>query len=340
VGRKPGDLVITEVMADPEGTDTGKEWIEVFNTLGTPLDLKGIVVSFKDTDGSGLKSHTIRAGTVPARGYLAMGDIRSGPNPPWIGYSYGDGLGALGNARGVITLRCGTTTLDEFIYTVPAKTNRSRMLDGKLTPDATTNDTESNWCDTPVGNVYFGTSAGTPGAANVECVPEATAGTCVDNGTVRPIIVPQPGDLVITEVMARPAAASSTTGEWFEVLARADVDLNDLTIATSTSRSRIAAENCLRVNAGEYALLARSADSFVNGGLPPPLALYNVSFADTTNQRIGLWRGDAGIDEVALYPSKPGKAWQLDPTKLDPVSNDNPDNFCEAPRRWNPSPRP
>lgn len=333
-GRKAGDLVITEVMADPDGTDTGKEWIEVFNTLGTPLDLKGMVLSYKDTDGSGLKSHTIRAGTVPARGYFAMGDIRSGPNPAWIGYSYADGLGALGNARGVITVRCGTTTIDEFTYTVAAKTNRSRMLDGKLQPDATTNDTETNWCDTPAGNVFFGTSAGTPGQPNVECVPEATTGTCVDNGTIRPITAPQPGDLVITEVMASPAASSDTTGEWFEVLARAPVDLNDLSIITSTSDDKITSGDCLRVNSGEYALLARSADSFVNGGLPPPIALYGVSFADSTNQRIGLYRGDAGIDEIALYPSSSGRAWQLDPTKLDPASNDNPDNFCKAQFKW------
>ncbi|MEW6430859.1 MAG: lamin tail domain-containing protein [Myxococcota bacterium] len=336
VGRKAGDLVITEVMADPEGTDTGKEWIEVFNTLGTPLDLKGIVISYKDTDGSGLKSHTIRAGTVPARSYFALGDIRSGPNPAWIGYSYADGLGALGNARGVITLRCGMTTLDEFTYTVAAKANRSRMLDGANEPNASANDSETAWCDTPVGNVYFGTSAGTPGQPNPVCVPEAMTGTCLDNGTVRPLTAPQPGDLVITEVMANPVAASDTTGEWFEVLARASVDLNDLTIATSTSAHKITSGNCLRLNAGEYGLLARSADSFVNGGLPPPLALYNVSFADTTNQRIGLWRGDAGIDEIALLPSRPGRAQQLDPLKLDPGSNDVPENFCDAPTRWNP----
>lgn len=336
VGRKAGDLVITEVMADPEGTDTGKEWIEVFNTLGTPLDLKGIVISYKDTDGSGLKSHTIRAGTVPARSYFAMGDIRSGPNPAWVGYSYADDLGSLGNARGVITVRCGMTTLDEMTYTLAAKANRSRMLNGANEPNDQTNDAESAWCDTPAGNVYFGTSAGTPGQPNPMCTPEAMTGTCVDNGTVRPITVPMPGDLVITEVMANPGASSDTTGEWFEVLARAPVDLNDLTITTSTSDDTITAMECLRVDPGEYALLARSADSFVNGDLPPPKALYSVSFADSTNQRIGLFRGDAGIDEVALYPSTSGRAWQLDPLKLDPGSNDNPDNFCKAPNRWNP----
>jgi len=336
VGRKAGDLVITEVMADPEGTDTGKEWIEVFNALGTPLELKGMVITYKDTDGSGLKSHTIRSGTVPARSYFTLGDVRSGPNPAWINYSYADGLGALGNARGVVTVKCGSTVLDEMQWTLAAKTNRSRMLNGVNEPNAQTNDAESSWCDTPSGNVYFGTSAGTPGAANPACTPEATTGTCVDNGTVRPITAPQPGDLVITEVMANPSTASDTTGEWFEVLARADVDLNDLTLSNNTTATKIISQACLRVNANEYALLARSADTFVNGDLPPPLATYSLAFADTTNQRIALSRGDAGIDAISLYPSVAGKAWQLDPLKLDPVSNDSPDNFCRAPLRWNP----
>src|SRR4051812_24255418 len=74
-GRKPGDLVITEFLNDPSGTDTGNEWIEIFNTLGTPLDLKGITVYVKKSDGSGLKSHVIRAGSVPSRGYFTLGDV-------------------------------------------------------------------------------------------------------------------------------------------------------------------------------------------------------------------------------------------------------------------------
>ena len=83
-GRVLGDLVISEVMLDPEGTDTGGEWIELFNTLGTPLDLKGLTLYVRDTDGSGAKTHAIRAGTAPGRGYFVVGDIRSGPNPTTI----------------------------------------------------------------------------------------------------------------------------------------------------------------------------------------------------------------------------------------------------------------
>jgi hypothetical protein len=336
-GRQEGDLVITEAMIDPDGTDTGNEWFEVFNTLGTPIELRGLTLYVRDTNGSGAKSHTIRAGTIPPRSYFTFGDIRSGPNPAWINYSYADGLGALGNSRGVIGVRCGQTTLAEITYTRAARAGRSRMLDGVGDPTPALAAVEENFCDTPPGNVYFGNNAGTPGAANPRCIAEATAGTCVDQGTVRPMTAPQAGDLLITEVMARPAATSSTTGEWFEVLARAAVDLNDVTLYTTTSSTRITAQECLRVQPGEYVLLARSADSFVNGGLPPPRVVYgSVSFPDTSNTRIGLRRGDAGIDEISLFPSSRGRAWQLDPDKLDPTLNDDPQNFCVAPNRWNP----
>lgn len=335
-GRAAGDLVISEVMIDPDGTDTGSEWIEIFNTLGTPVDLKGLTLYVRDTDGSGAKTHAIRAGTVPARGYFVLGDIRSGPNPAWINYTYADGLGSMGNARGVVGIRCAMTTMAEFTYTSTAKPARSRQLDGVSEPNAIIAAVEANYCDTAPGNIYFGNNVGTPGTANPQCVAEATAGTCVDNGVVRAMTTPQAGDLVITEVMASPSASSDTTGEWLEVLARSTVDLNDVTINTTTSSTRINNGDCLRVQPGEYVLLARSADSFVNGGLPTPKYVYgSISFADTTNQRISLTRGDAGIDEIALLPSTAGKAWQLDPTKLDPGSNDDPLSFCKSPKTWN-----
>ncbi len=335
-GRAMGDLIITELMIDPDGSDTGGEWVEIFNTLGTPVDLKGLTLYTRDTDGSGAKSHAIRAGTAPARGYFVMGDVRSGPNPAWINYTYADGLGALGNARGVVGLRCGQTTLAEFTWTSTAKASRSRMLDGLEDPNTIIAAVETNYCDTPPGNAYFGNNSGTPGQKNPRCLAEATMGTCVDNGVVRAMTAPQAGDLVITEVMASPAASSDTTGEWFEIYARATVDLNDVTINTTTSSTRINVMDCVRVQPGDYVLLARSADGFVNGGLPAPRLVYgSISFADTTNQRISLTRGDAGIDEIALLPSVSGKAWQLDPLKLDPGSNDDPLNFCRAPNRWN-----
>ena len=335
-GRVAGDLVVSEVMIDPEGTDTGSEWIEIFNTLGTPLDLKGLTVYVRDTDGTNAKTHAIRAGTVPARGYFVLGDVRSGPNPSWVNYSYADALGSMGNSRGVVGVKCGTTTLAEFTYTTTAKPQRSRMLNGIDDPNGTTAAVEANYCYTPVGNIYFGGNAGTPGVRNPQCAPEATVGTCIENGTVRAMTAPGQGDLVINEVMSSPSAVADTSGEWIELYARANVDLNDVTIRTSTSSTRIDSADCIRVQTGDYVLLARSADPFVNGALPAPKYVYGSLTLSDTNQQLELIRGDAGIDAVSLLASTSGKSWQLDPTKQDPLSNDNPANFCPAPQRWVP----
>lgn len=333
-GRLAGDLVISEVMIDPEGTDTGSEWVEIFNTLGTPLDLKGMTLFVRDTDGSGAKTHVIRAGTAPARGYFVAGDIRSGPNPSWVNYAYADGLGSMGNSKGVVGIRCGTTVLAEFTYNTAARPNRSRMLNGLEDPNPTLAAVEANYCDAPTGTVYFGNNAGSPGAKNPQCAPEAMAGTCVENGTVRAMTAPVEGDLVINEVMTSPSAVPDTTGEWVEIYARSTVDLNDLTLRTGTSQARLTSSDCIRVQQGEHVLLARSGDPFVNGNLPTPKYIYaSLTLADT-NQQLQLVRGDAGIDSVSLLAASSGKSWQLDPTRQDPLSNDDPANFCAAPQRW------
>jgi hypothetical protein len=335
-GRMAGDLVISEVMINPEGTDTGSEWIEVFNTLGTPLDLKGLTLYVRDTDGSGAKSHVIRAGTAPARGYFVAGDIRSGPNPSWVNYAYADALGSMGNSRGVVGIRCGMTTLAEFTYTSAAADSRSRQLNGLEEPNATLASVEANYCDTPVGTTYFGNNAGTPGVANPQCRPEAMAGTCIDNGTVRAITGPAPGDLVINEVMADPSAVTDTTGEWIELFARSNVDLNDVVISTTSGSTRVVSQNCIRVQSGQYVLLARSADSFVNGNLPPPAYVYSSLSLANDPQQLALSRGDGGIDAVSLVAPTSGRSLQLDPTKQDPQLNDDPTAFCPAPQRWVP----
>jgi hypothetical protein len=46
---------------------------------------------------------------------------------------------------------------------------------------------------------------------------------------------PRPFDLLITEIMAHSGRVPDASGEWFEVYARASVDLNDLELGTGGS---------------------------------------------------------------------------------------------------------
>ncbi|MBL8922058.1 MAG: lamin tail domain-containing protein [Myxococcaceae bacterium] len=336
-GRVAGDLVISELMLDPDGTDTGGEWVELFNTLGTPIDLRGYTITYRQGTSTA-KSHTVRASvTIPSRGYLALGDVRSGPNPSWVGYSYGDDLGSFSQSSGTVGVRCGMTVLNEYTYTRSARSGRSRMLGGNADPDASRVANETNWCDTPTSTEYAPRNYGTPGGPNPQCAPEAMLGTCLQNGVPRPIVAAEAGDLIISEVMASPGVASDTVGEWFEVYATTDVDLNGVSIGTSTSRTTLNSMDCITAQANSYNLLARSADSFVNGLLPAPLVTFSLGLSGT-NERLRLFRGDAGIDEAAFFASSSGVSWQLSPNLLiDPVRpevNDQPQAFCKATGPW------
>lgn len=338
-GRMPGDLVVTEVMLDPDGTDTGSEWFEIHNTLSTPIDLRGFTVTYRQGTAAA-KSHTIRASVVvPSRGYVALGDVRSGPNPAWIGYSYGDDLGAFNNSAGTVGIRCAMATMHEFTYSRAGRSGRARMLGGGSDPEATAASSELNWCDAPSSTEYAPKSAGTPGGPNPMCTPEAMLGTCKDHGTLRPIFAAEPGDLLITEVMATPRSVSDTLGEWFELYALTDVDLNGLTIATSTNRTTLTSDDCISVSALSYNLLSRSGDSFVNGGLPAARTTYSLALS-SANERLRLLRGDAGIDEASFFASERGVSWQLNPALLanpDEIRatlNDEPAAFCKASAAW------
>lgn len=341
-GLTEGALVITELMLDPAGVDTGAEWVELFNPGEAPVELPGLTLFTQDLDGTKATSHVFRAGQVPSGGHLVAGDVRAEANPPWVDYAYSGELGALGNSRGVVGVRCGATLLDEARWTHAAQAGRSRMLGATgLEPSSEANDAETAWCDAPAELTYLTPNAGTPGEANPPCgVQPEGPGTCLEDGLPRARRPAGPGDLLITEVMASPSGPDAT-GEWLELLAAADVDLNGLTLTSgSGGTAALDDERCLRVTPGQYALLARSDDGFLNGGLPEPLAVYSLSLTGT-NERLSLRRGDAGVDEVALLGSRTGVAWQLDPkrfdpARLDPRANDEPTGFCHAPRRWRP----
>lgn len=62
-----GDIIITEILADPLGTDTNLEFLELFNTTDTEIDLTGWVIN-QDTDSG----HTIGDLNVPARSFVVL----------------------------------------------------------------------------------------------------------------------------------------------------------------------------------------------------------------------------------------------------------------------------
>lgn len=332
--RLPGDLVISEFMNDPAGEDQGKEYIEIFNATGAEIDLKGISLTVGPPDGSKPKEYVFTAASLPPGGYFVAGDSRAEPRPPYENQSYGSALGSLNNTSAKLQIRCGAKVLDELTYTdPPGKNGHSNELDGRLTPDSAVNDAATNFC--AAKTAIDAQSYGSPGAANGQCGTSA-ATTCDDpmTGAARAVVRPGPGELVITEFMADPAAAADSDGEWFELYAPSrTVDLNGLTIESGASKSTITSSTCITVGSLAYVVLAKKDDPLVNGGLEAVTNTFSPSLANSGGS-LSIKDGETIVDQVTWSTTASGVASQLSPVNLSAEANDNPMAFCAAQKTY------
>ncbi|MCA9696055.1 MAG: hypothetical protein KC431_00935, partial [Myxococcales bacterium] len=248
-----------------------------------------------------------------------------------VDYGYANDLGAMGNTDGYLAIECDDGSVVDEIYYVDVSEGATRSFDGSQSPDATANDSLGSWCDST--SAYgAGTDLGTPGAANDVC--GGSADTCMDNGQPIAIVRPQPGDLVITEVLADADAVGDTEGEWFEFYAAADFHLNGLAMGKLVEdgvEEYVSALDCIPISAGSYVVMAHSLDPMVNGGVPAEVINWEFGFS-LTNGDSGLWLGtdDEVLDAVTWTGSKAGAARQLDPDMFDVGLNDIPENWCNA----------
>ena len=337
-----GDLVITEVFADyaaptgGTGADEGKEWIEIFNASDRPVELEGVVIKHGRVEaGSDVKTHTMDPITMPPGTYLTLGNSVKDLLPAYIDYGYSNDLGELFNTNGgKIDLTCGSTVIDSANYE-GTKSGRSRQLTSAQPPDYTLNDDQINWCE--AADTEFETNNfGTPGQDN-DCRP-AIAGQCSDGSGMRDTVPPMPGDLVITEVMPNPAAVSDTTGEWFEIVAKKDVDLNGLALdrAGDTTNPRpVESPDCLRLATGAHAIFAKSTDATMNGMLPAAAirGTFTFSLVDGTMAApadVRILYNDVVIDSITWTSARSGRSISLDPDRYDATINDEASNFCDG----------
>ncbi len=331
-GLLPGDLVITEYLNDPEGTDTGREYVELHNPTRASVDLRGLTLYAARADGSQERAYLF-TDSVPVApgGYRVLGDVREGPLPAHVDHAYGEALGALGNTGGKLGVRCGERVVDEVLLTAPARSGVARAYDGRLVPDSAGNDDPERWCDG---------AGGSPGAANASCgaidlpvTPTADAGvveSCVPVGAqaARPVARPRPGDLVITEVMANPRG-DDTLGEWVEVRATAPVDLNGLMVGSDSAGTKVEEGRCVSLAAGEQAVLARRTDGVLNGGLPPPVGTFGVDLRNSGGVVL-VRAGEVLIDGAVYGPAEEGVAQQVSAPLADARANDSQAAWCRA----------
>ncbi len=337
----PGELVITEVFADHDapagssGADEGKEWFEIYNASGAPIDLAGLTVLHSRPDGSSDHTHTIEATTLAAGDYLVLGNVLPEFVAAHLDYGYGDDLGDLFNSgSGKLSIGCGGDVIDEALYEEPAL-GKSIGFDGGAAPDYTANDDLTAWCHPPEEAAFEFESAnfGTPGSTNYDC-DVVVAGMCDDGGTMRPAVTPAAGDLILTELHPNPSGDDALQ-EWFEVYATRDVDLNGLGIArtVTTTPNVVTSSSCLRVTAGSYAVIARSAVPEENGGLPAVTATYGaISLVDAGDLQIMI--GTTVLDSFAWSNAPSAATLGLDPDFQDASTNDQERYWCAATTAW------
>ena len=335
----PGDLVITEVFADfkpppgGSGEDAGKEWLEIYNASDRPVTLEGLSVVHSKVDDSDPDVHVMSSITIAPGQFFTLGNATSDLIPPYVDYGYADELGGLYNSAGKIALRCGDSEIDSAVYD-DVKSGKSRQLTGAQPPDYTLNDDQVNWCD-GAGSEFETGNFGTPGQDN-DCNP-VIIGQCNDAGTMRDVVSPAAGNLVITELMPNPIGSGDVdvNKEWFEVRVMADVDLNGLEIDrlnTATAPDVIASADCLHVTTGDTVLFARTTESAMNGMLPPDavVATFSKTSLVQTAGDLQILANGAQIDAITWTGAREGKSISLDPDLVDASSNDSPGNFCDG----------
>lgn len=336
----PGDLVITEIMANPAGGPAGGrirspggvsgeppgEWIEIFNPTGVPFDLAEVILRAGPAEGAGAREHILADLAIEPGAYLVVG---AGPAPaaPPVDHAYGDDLGDLDDDAGRIALACDVIEIDAVVYGAMSD-GVARGLAGSVPPDYVINDDAASWCD--ASTEYAAGSFGTPGGPG-DCEAGMASGTCEDDGARRATRPPAPGAVVITEIMANPDAVSDSDGEWVEIRALAGFDLNGVALGRELGgepEQIIDANECLPVAAGAHAVLAKSDDPATNGGLSRVDALLELSLGNSRGA-LFLAIGGAVLDEVSWSGAAAGISSGVDPDFADATANDRAEYWCD-----------
>lgn len=176
-----GDLVITEIMANGEGgsPDAG-EWFEIANISGKKLNLKGLVVSGKDTDKDFVVSIDL---PMPATAVFVFAATAKGATaaPQPVAFQYTQSSFPLSNSgNDIIRLELPKgTLLDVVEYVLDKAPKWPAVVQGKALQLSASkwapadNDAVANWC---YATASFATGKfGTPAAPNGECGAATTA---------------------------------------------------------------------------------------------------------------------------------------------------------------------
>jgi hypothetical protein len=309
-GLEPGDLVVTEVHANPDGSDGEGEYIELFNATGGLLPLDGLRLIASRADGASPKAHRFSGVSIDSGRYFVAGNAPVDSMPAHVDYSYGKTLGSLRNSDAVVAIRCGDMLIDEVSYERTID-GRALELDGRLAPDHELNDDAGHWCTTPEGvDELSPGNFGTPGSTNSPCEVGRMEGTCLEGGSERAIRLPAPDGVRVTEWMANPEGADADF-EWVEAWFASDIDLNGFQLGPAPDALEVVVDQevCVPVDAGARVVFGASP-----AAAPRVDAELEFSLGNSGERSVVVGVDSIVLDRVDYDGTVEGVSWQVDPS--------------------------
>ncbi|MEO0651322.1 MAG: lamin tail domain-containing protein [Planctomycetota bacterium] len=327
-----GDLVVTEIMANPSFvSDASGEWIEVYNPGSEPLDLRGWCLT--DDQGQRVVLSSDTPIEVPAQSFGVLGNnadpLTNGGVALLYDWSQNGSYSLSSPADTVRLVTPDGIVVDEVVYggdsTWANPIGASlELAEGLLSADS--NDDAAAWevaaCFIGGSGASFNTDTGTPGTPAGSCLFPS-----IPNGT---------GELIFNEVMQNPSQVSDLVGEWFEVLNTTSeaIDLAGYTIALGGGSFVV--EGPLVVPAGGVQLFHRNGNPAENGGLPPGYDYPDLLFLPNGEQVLSIADPQGGLvclltyDNGNTYPDPNGASMSLDPAAADLAGAIDGTQWCEG----------
>ncbi len=294
-------IFISEVMADPEGADTGKEWIELYNLYDQPLLLSGWKLTSTSDSGT-VRITNLPDLEIPAQSYfLVVENVQVFAEANVI--ALGDGKLNFFNTNATINLQDPTdASISQFKYFTgtsgrsfesPGFLNLEDCNKAKSHPDSNTiNQQNSNY-----SRVCWGVE---------EIPPEEPAQELST-------------DLVITEVYPSPEAPDT---EWIEVynFGEFEIDLEGWYFSEQDSNGNLGSKNMLLPN---QKILPEQH-------IPLPIAQITLN---NSGDRIGLFSPDHNLIDEVIYQSTAnltsvGRIWHNGyPEDIAELSYTSPGNY-------------
>src|SRR5688500_20177883 len=109
--------------------------------------------------------------------------------------------------------------------------------------------------------------------------------------------------------MANRSAVDDASGEWFEVMARADVDLNGVELSNGTGKTVLSSPTCMRMPDRSIAVFAKKDVAAENGGLPFVTGTCSFSLVNS-NGTVLMRMGEQSIDQVTYTATQDGASLQ------------------------------